>query len=173
VSGQHSYLRLARRLRQSDQPILGLWPVPVSVTLGDLPRHLAKALASLGSTVGLVAPRECWNASVPGGMTTVVSIDDSVDSITPVCSSRTNPVAAIEQMLLAFRERYACMLLNLAGWDDTQVQELALIPGVGIVIFVAQGQINEFALARLRRRVSADRVVGAVLLEPGTRGGLA
>jgi hypothetical protein len=62
------------------------------------------------------------------------------------------------------RDRYSCILLDLSGLDLADAHEVALVPGVGIVLFVAEGEIGEFALAKIRRRFPADRLLGAVLV---------
>jgi len=41
------------------------------------------------------------------------------------------------------------------------------------VFLVAQGEINQFALARLRRRIPTERLLGAVLVESRPRRGVA
>ena len=72
--------------------------------------------------------------------------------------------ATIEQTLALVRGRYACILLDLSGLDIAGAHEVALVPGLGIVLFVAEGRTGEFALAKIRRRLPADRVIGAVLV---------
>jgi hypothetical protein len=173
VAAEQAYLTLARRLRQLGKPILGLWPVPVSLVFDELPRQLARALASLGVAVGLVAPRARWCDDPASGRLRVESLGESVDSLTPVWSGRPNPAAVIEQTLALVRDRYACVLLDLAGLDVADAHEVALVPGVAIVFLVAQGQINQFALARLRRRIPTERLLGAVLVESRPRRGVA
>ena len=173
LAAEQSYLTLARRLCQLAQPILGLWPVPVTMVFGELPRHLAKALASLGVAVGLVAPQARWCDDASRGQLLVSSLGESVDSLRPVWSGKSPPAAAIEQTLTLIRDRYACVLLDLAGMDVPDAHEVALVPGVAIMFLVAQGQINQFALARLRRRIPAERLLGAVLVEPQRRGAVA
>jgi hypothetical protein len=170
---EQSYLTVARRLRQLGQPILGLWPVPVAMAFDELPRHLAKALASLGFAVGLVAPPACWCDDVSEGQLRVSSLGESVDSLTPVWPGGPAPAAAIEQTLALIHDRYACVLLDLAGMDVADAHEVALLPGVAIVFLVAQGRINQFALGRLRRRIPAERLLGAVLVESQRRGAIA
>jgi hypothetical protein len=169
VATQQSYLALARRVRQLGRPILGLWPVPVSTVFDEVPRHLAGALASLGDTVGVVAPRERWSDDASRGQFLVSSLGDSVDSLTPVGSKRLSPAILIEQTLSLIRDRYSLLLLDLAGLDVTDAYEVALLPEVGILFLVAQGRINEFALARLRRRMPAERLMGAVLVDAPLR----
>jgi hypothetical protein len=169
VATQQSYLALARHLRQLGQPILGLWPVPVPTVFDEVPRYLAAALACLGDTIGVVAPRERWSNDASQGQLLVSSLGDSVDLLTPVWSRRPNPAAAIEQTLTLARDRYGLLLLDLAGLDATDAHEVALIPEVGILFLVAQGRMTEFALARLRRRMPAERLVGAVLVDAPPR----
>jgi hypothetical protein len=169
VATQQSYLVLARHLRQLGRPILGLWPVPVPTVFDEVPRHLAAALASLGDTVGVVEPKERWSNDASQDQLLVSSLGDSVDSLTPVWLKRLSPAAAIEQTLALARDRYGLLLLDLAGLGVTDVHEVALVPGVGILFLVAQGRINEFALARLRRRMPAERLLGAVLVDAPQR----
>jgi len=95
----------------------------------------------------------------------VSSLAESVDLITPVWPDNSNPVGAIEQTLTAIRGRYAWVLLDLTGCESPQVHELAFVPGVAIVILVAQGKISEFGLAKLCRQFPAERLMGAVLME--------
>jgi len=162
VATQQAYLILARRLRALNQPICGLWPVSENMGLEDVARHLGTALASLGSRVGLVAPREHWRDDLPQTQLFISAIGDALDSLTPVWAQSLG--TTIEQTLALVRDRYACILLDLSGLDLAGAREVALVPGVGIVLFVAEGQIGEFALAKIRRRFPADRLIGAVLV---------
>jgi hypothetical protein len=173
VAAEQSYLSLARRVRQFGKPILGLWPVPISMAFDEVPRHLARALASLGDTVGLVAPRERWCDDTSRGQLIVSSLAESIDSLTPVWPRRPDLGTAIEQTLALVRDRYACVLLDLAGLDATAALEVALVPEVAIVLLVAKGHVSELALARLRRRIPAERLVGAVLVESQPHGAVA
>jgi hypothetical protein len=170
LAAEQSYLALARRLRQLGQPILGLWPVPVSMVFDEVPRRLAEALASLGVAVGLVAPRSRWGDDPARGQLRVERLCESVDSLTPVWSGKPPLAAVVEQTLALIRGRYACVLLDLAGMEAADTHEVALLPGVAIMFLVAQGEINQFALGRLRRRIPAERLLGAVLVETQQRG---
>lgn len=170
-TSQHAYLSLARRLRKLGHPILGLWPVSVSDPFPKVCQHLAVALASLGGTVGLLVPREKWAAGTAQGQLLVSNLADAVDSLTPAQPGRLSPGTVVEQILGLVRERYSVLLLDLAGVDLPDVHEIALLPGVGILFLVAQGETNELLLARLRRRIPAERLIGAVLVEPQPESG--
>jgi hypothetical protein len=162
TAAQQAYLILARRLRGLGQPICGLWPVCENMGFEDVPRHLGRAVASLGISVGLVAPRERWRADLPQTQLFISAIGEAIDSLTPVWARSLS--ATIEQTLALVRGRYACILLDLSGLDIAGAHEVALVPGLGIVLFVAEGRTGEFALAKIRRRLPADRVIGAVLV---------
>ena len=162
VATQQAYLILARRLRGLGQPIYGLWPVSKNMGFEDVPTRLGKAMASLGISVGLIAPREHWREDLPQTQLFISTIGDALDSLTPVWARSLG--ATIEQTLALVRDRYACILLDLSGLDLAGAHEVALVPGVGIVLFVAEGRTGEFALAKMRRRLPADRLIGAVLV---------
>jgi hypothetical protein len=162
VATQQAYLILARRLRDLGQPICGLWPVSENMGFEDVPTRLGKALASLGISVGLMAPRELWREDLPQTQLFMSAISEALDSLTPVWAQSLG--ATIEQTLALVRDRYACILLDLSGLDLAGAHEVALVPDVGIVLFVAEGRTGEFALAKIRRRLEADRLVGAVLV---------
>ncbi len=168
-TSQHAYLRLARRLLKLGHPILGLWPVPLSTPSTQVCRHLGVTLASLGERVGVLVPREEWTGGTAQGQLLVSSLADSVDSLTPAAQGRLSPGSVVEQILGLVRERYTVLLLDLAGIELLDMHEIALLPGVGILFLVAQARTNEFALARLRRRLPPERLVGAVLVEPQPR----
>jgi hypothetical protein len=170
VAAQQAYLILARRLRQLSQPICGLWPVSENTEFEEVPARLGGALASLGVSVGLVAPRERWLNDAPQDELLISKIGEAIDSLTPAWARSLG--ATIERTLDLVRDRYACLLLDLSGLDLAGAHEVALVPGVGIVLFVAEGQTGEFALAKMRRRFPADRLMGAVLLngETGSAG---
>jgi hypothetical protein len=165
-TSQNAYLSLARRLRKLGHPILGLWPVSVSDSSTSICRNLAVALASLGGTVGLLVPKEEWAGGTAQGQLLVSNLADAVDSLTPAQQGRLSPASVVDQILGLVRERYSILLLDLSGMGLPDVHEIALLPEVGIVFLVAQGQTNELALARLRRRIPSERLLGAVLVEP-------
>jgi hypothetical protein len=169
ATSRQTYLTLARRVREQNQPILALWPVPAPVKFDELPLHLAEALARLGEKVGLVVPRELWSVDSSNGLFLVSSAGDSVDSITPVRQESSSSSIVVEQTLALAGGRYSQILLDLAGMDDTEVDEIVSVPGVGLVLLVAQGRMSEFALARLQRRIPVQRLVGAVLVEERQR----
>jgi hypothetical protein len=162
VATQQAYLILARRLRQLSQPIIGLWPVHENVGFEDVPKRLGRALACLGTSVGLVAPRELWREDLPQTQLFISAIGEALDSLTPVWAQSLG--VTIEQTLALVRDRYAFILLDLSGLDLAGAHEVGLVPGVGIVLFVAEGRTGEFALAKIRRRFAADRLMGAVLV---------
>lgn len=165
VAMQLSYLAVARSLRRLGPRVLGLWPVPTSMSFGEVPRRLATALASLGGTIGVTVPRACWSADGEQGYLRASPLADAVDSLTPSWGNGMNPAVAFEQALSEVHDRYELLLLDLAGLDASEAHEIALLPGVSILFLVAQGRINEFALARLRRRMPPDRLAGAVLVD--------
>jgi hypothetical protein len=163
VPTQQAYLMLARRLWGLGQPICGLWPISENMEFEDVPTQLGKALASMGISVGLIAPRKHWNEDLPQTQLFISAIGDAIDSLTPVWAKSLS--ATIEQTLALVRDRYACILLDLSGLDLADAHEVALVPGLGIVLFVTEGRTGEFALAKIQRRLPADHLVGAVLLD--------
>ena len=165
VATQQAYLSLARRLRWLNQRICGLWPVPAGMEFNDAPRHLARAMASLGATVGLVEPPARLRKDASQTELFIAAAGEGIDSLTPVSARTSSPAGVIEQTLALVRDRYACILLDLSGLEIVDAHELALIPGVGIVLFIAVGKMNEFALAKMRRRLPPGRVIGAVLVD--------
>lgn len=167
VAAQHAYLALARRLRQRNQQICGLWPIPANVEFEQVARHLARALASLGVTVGLVAPPARWRDDV--SQLSVAAAGDGIDLLTPVVARKSSVRTVIEETLTKLRDRYACILLDLSGVDDGAMREVALIPGAGLALFAAVGQSNESALARIGRRLPSERLVGVVLVDAKQR----
>jgi hypothetical protein len=160
---------MARRLLKLGHPIFGLWPVPLSSPSTPVCRHLAVTLASLGERVGLLVPREEWTGGTAQGQLLVSNLTDAVDSLTPAAQGRQSPGTVVEQILGLVRERYTILVLDLAGMKLPDMQEIALLPGVGILFLVAEARTNEFALARLRRRLPSERLVGAVLVTPQPR----
>jgi hypothetical protein len=165
VANQHAYLALARRLRQLNQPICGLWPFPASTAFEEIPRQLARALASLGVSVGLVAPPARWRDEASQSQLSVATAGDGIDLLTPVLTPKSNLRAIIEETLTKLRDRYACILLDLSGLDIEATHEVAMLPGAGIALFVAAGQSNELALAKIGRRLPPERLLGAVLMD--------
>jgi hypothetical protein len=166
---QQAYLALARRLRHLERRIYGFWPVPGTSGLGEVPLHLGRALASLGIRVGLVEPRNRWRNGLAHDKLSVSVLGEAMDVLAPGCAGTPNVGAIVEETLTFARGRYACILLDLSGLELVDVLEVALVPEVSIVLFVAQGQIGEFALARIRRRLPAERVLGAVLMDEESR----
>jgi hypothetical protein len=165
VAARHAYLSLARHIRQQNQPICGLWPLGVNKGFEEVPRCLAMALVSLGISVGLVAPSECWRDGTSQARLSISALGEGIDLLTPEWKQRRNVAAAIEQTLEQVRDHYRCILLDLSGLDTVAVREVALLPGLAIVLFAGAGQIGEFALAKIRRRFPAERLMGAVLVD--------
>jgi Mrp family chromosome partitioning ATPase len=129
--------------------------------------RLAKALASLGLHVGVMAPDQ-WCNEPPTNQPSTTVLSEGVESIRPT-SARSNVSATLERTLGQVRERYDCILLDLSGLDMLALKEVALVPEVGIVFFVVPGKLTEFALSRLRRQLPQERLLGAVFVdeEPG------
>lgn len=167
VTAQQAYLALARRLRQLRVPILGLWPISMKTRFVGVPVRLAKALAALGLHVGVMAPDQ-WRNEPPTNQPPTTVLSEGVESIRPT-SARANVSATLERTLGKVRERYDCILLDLSGLSVIALKEVALVPEVGIVVFVIPGKLTGFALARLRRQLTPERLLGAVLVdeEPG------
>jgi len=167
VAAQQAYLAVARHLVQLDRPICGLWPVPADMELAEMPRKLAVALAALGFKVGLVAPRARWlqDASQREPPLSRSPAGDGIDLLTPAWPRGADTGAVIERALSLVRDRYARVLLDLSGLDILGVDQAAIVPGMDVVLFVAAGRSNEFALARMRRRLPPERILGAVLVD--------
>jgi hypothetical protein len=170
VSAEQAYLLLARRIRKLGRPVCGLWPVrgvgsirAASVS-PNMSIDLARALASLGSTTGIIVRQQSWQDALPDSQPDIAPLGDGVDSITPV-RSRAGVSPTLEQTLPALRARYEYVLLDLSGLDIVAVTEVALLPEVGIVLLVPRGTTTEFALAKLCRRLPSERLLGAVLVD--------
>jgi hypothetical protein len=170
---KQAYLKLARCLRRLGQPICGLWPVSSDTEFEEVPRNLANALASLGVTVAVVVRPALWRDDPARNQLSAAAVGEGVDALVPVRERTVGLGTVIEQTLALACERYQCILLDLSGLDAIGAQEVALVPGVGIVLFVPSGRISEHALARLRRRLPTERVLGAVLLDVERKKGVA
>ena len=170
VQALHAYLLLARRIKTLGRPVCGLWPIRPDSPFQDVSFDLARALASLGSSTGIIVRQQNWQDASPDSNPSIKVLNDGVDSITPV-RSRSGVSPTLERALEAVRDRYAYVLLDLSGLDIVSVTEVALLPEVGIILLVASGRISEFGLAKLRRRLPSERLLGAVLVdeEPGAR----
>ena len=164
VLADQAYLLLARRLRTLARPVCGLWPIRPASPFRDVSIHLARALASLGSSTGIIVRQQNWQEGAPDSQPSIEVVSDRVDAITPV-RSRAGVSPTLERVLAAVRDRYSYVLLDLSGLDLVSVTEVALLPEVGIILLVAPGSTNEFALAKLRRRLPAERLLGAVLVD--------
>ena len=168
VQSQQAYLLLARRIKTLGSPVCGLWPVCPAPTFQDVSIDLARALASLGNSTGIIVRQQNWQDALPDSQPSIKVLSDGVDSITPV-RSRSGVSPTLEHVLADVRVRYSFVLLDLAGLDIVSVKEVALLPEVGIILLVAPGSISEFALARLRRRLPSERLLGAVLVDQRMR----
>ena len=164
VWAQQAYLLLARRIMKLGRPICGLWPIRSASIFRNVCLTLAKALASLGSPTGIIVRQQDWPNALPGAIPSIEVVSDGVYSITPV-RSRIGVSPTLEGVLAEVRNRYTHVLFDLSGLDITIVNEVALLPEVGLVILIAAGSVSEFALARLRRRLPSDRLLGTVLVE--------
>ena len=167
VAAQQAYLAVAHHLVHVDRSTCGLWPVSVNMGLDGPTRQLAAALAAIGVKVGLVAPRALWRTDVsPSEPPLSVSpADDGFDVLTPGWLSGADAGAVIERTLALVRDRYARVLFDLSGLDILGVDQSAIVPGLDLVLFVAAGRTNEFALARMRRRLPPERIQGVVLVD--------
>jgi hypothetical protein len=167
VAAQQAYLAVAHHLVQLDRPACGLWPVPEDMGLAEPSRKLAAALAALGFKVGLMAPRARWreDASPSEPPLSISPADDGFDVLTPGWLSGADAGAVIERTLALVRDRYTRVLLDLSGLDILGLDQSAIVPGLDVVLFVAAGRTNEFALARMRRRLPPERILGVVLVD--------
>lgn len=161
---EQAYLLLARRLRTLGRPVCGLWPIRPASPFQDVSIHLARALASLGSSTGIIVRQQNWQDGSPDSQPSIEVVSDDVDSITPV-RSRTGVSPTLERVLAAVRDRYSYVLLDLAGLDIVSVTEVALLPEMGIILLVAPGTTSEFTLAKLRRPLPSERLLGVVLVD--------
>jgi hypothetical protein len=160
---------LARCLRRLGHKICGLWPVSAETEFEHVPQDLAMALASLGLTVGVVASPATWWEDSSRNELSVTAFSDGVESLLPARTRTGSLGSALEQALEIVSKRYACTLLDLSGLDVIAAQEVALVPGVGMVLFVPSGRFRERSLAKLRRRFPTDRMIGAVLVDESPR----
>ena len=167
LAGQ-AYLLLARRIKTLGRPVCGLWPIRPASTFPEVSIRLARALASLGNSTGVIVRQQNWQDGLPDSQPSIKVISDGVDSITPV-RSRSGVSPTLERALAAVRDRYSYVLLDLSGLDIVSVTEVALLPEVGIILLVTPGSVSEFALAKLRRRLPSDRLLGAVLVDQKPR----
>jgi hypothetical protein len=165
VALQQAYLLLARRLRHIKQRICGLLPVPAHIEFEDVSRHLARALASLGGTVGIVAPHARWASDGVAPRLSISVGGEGIDSLTPVWTRKSSVRAVIEQTLDNVQDRYDFILVDLSGLTVVAAQEVASIPGICITLFAAAGQTNGFDLARVRRKLPQECLTGAVLMD--------
>jgi hypothetical protein len=167
VAAQQAYLAVAHYLVQLDRPACGLWPVPMDMAVEGPAGQLAAALAALGVNVGLVAPRTRWREDTSQSEHALSRSTDGngVDLLTPACPRRVDPGRVIERTLALVRDRYAQVLLDLSGLDLLGVDQAAIVPGLDLVLFVAAGRTSEFVLARMRRRLPPERILGVVLVD--------
>ena len=167
VAAQQSYLAVAHHLVHVDRSTCGLWPVPADMGLAEPSRKLAAALAALGFKVGLMAPRARWreDASPSEPLLSISPADDGFDVLTPAWLRGADAGAVIERTLALVRDSYARVLLDLSGLDILGLDQSAIVPGLDLVLFVAAGRTNEFALARMRRRLPPERILGVVLVD--------
>jgi hypothetical protein len=165
VPREQAYLQLARRIKKLARPVCGLWPIRSDTSFPNISLDLAKALASLGDATGIVVPQRDWQDGSVESKPFIKVLTDEIQSITPIfsCSGASLP---LERALAAIRGRYSQVLLDLSGLDIVSVTEVAHLPEVGIVLLVGSGSTNEFTLAKLRRRLPPDRLLGAVLVDP-------
>jgi len=167
VVSQQAYLAVARSLIRLDRSLCGLWPVPADVGLEGPARQLAAALAVLGHNVALVAPRSRWQQDVSSSEPplSLSPADEGFDVLTPAWPRGADPSTVIERTLTLIRDRYARVVLDLSGLDILGVDQSAIVPGLDVVLFVTAGRTDEFALARVRRRLPPERILGAVLVD--------
>jgi hypothetical protein len=167
VTAKHAYLAVARRLVQLKRPICGLWPVPADMGLEAPSLQLAAALTSLGFKVGLVEPQARWGEDVSQSEPALClsHAGDGIDVFTPAGTRGADPGTVIERTLALVRESYDRVLFDLSGLDLLGVHRSALVPGLDVVLFVATGRTHEFALARMRRRLPPERILGVVLVD--------
>lgn len=162
---EHAYLLLARNLWRHQKPLMGLWPVPLGVGLADAPASLGRALASLGMNTGVIAPPAQWEVTSSERAPTIHGLGDGIDSITPSWAERTSYGNVVERTLDYTRGRYRCVLCDLSGLSRVEAHEVASLPNMGIVMFVARGRVSEFELARYGREIAPGRLMGAVLMD--------
>jgi hypothetical protein len=165
VASQQAYLTVARRLRQLNQPICGLWPVDTQVGFEDVPRRLASALASLGTTAAIVDRPARWQNVASQTSLLASALGEGVDLLTPVWTRTPDLGTAVEQILTFIDGRYECVLLDLTGLDLVGAHDVGIVPGVAIVLLVARGRISESSLAKIRRRLPPHGVLGVVLVD--------
>jgi hypothetical protein len=174
MQAEHAFLRLARQIKRLECPICGLWPIRGFWSIGasaipqNVPVDLAKALASLGGSTGIIVRQQDWQDGPPDAMPSIEIISDGVAFMRPI-QARSGVGATLERVLPIARDRYSQVLLDLSGFNIVSLTEVALLPGVGIVLLMAPGATSDLALAKLRRRLPSERILGAVLVEPEPR----
>ena len=168
---QQAYVAVARRLLQLDRSACGLWPVPADMDLEGPARHLAAGLAALGHSVGLVAPRALWRQDVSPSERplSLFPSGDGFDVLTPAWLRGADAGAVIERTLALTQDRYGRVLFDLLGLDILGVDQSAIVPGLDVVLLVASDRTNEFALARVKRRLPPERILGVVLVDMAVR----
>jgi len=114
--------------------------------------------------MGIIVPERDWQDGSADSQPIIKALSDGVDSITPI-RLRFGVSPTLERVLAAVRGRYSQVLLDLSGLDIVRVTEVALLPEVKIVLLMTPGSTNEFALARLRRRLPPERLLGAVFVD--------
>jgi hypothetical protein len=167
VAAQQAYLAVARHLLRLERSACGLWPMPADMGLDGPSRRLAAALAVLGHNVGLVAPRSRWREDVSHTERplSLSPASEGFDVLTPEWPRGTDAGAVIERTLALTHDRYGRVLFDLSGLDILGVDQSAIVPGLDVVLLVASGRTNEFALARVKRRLPPERILGVVLVD--------
>jgi hypothetical protein len=174
MQASHAFLRLARQIKKLECPICGLWPIRGFWSIGasaisqNLPVDLAKALASLGDSTGIIVRQQDWQDGPPELKPSIEVVSDGVDSIRPI-QVRASAAATLERALATAHDRYSQVLLDLSGLDIVSLTEVVLLPDVGILLLMAPGATSDLALAKLRRRLPSERLLGVVFVEPEPR----
>lgn len=144
--------------------MIGLWPFSSITEFAEVPVLVAKGLASLGLSVGLLVPARWRDHEHKAGGPVMTELGEGVELISP-SAPPPNVSAGVEQALAEVQGRYDHVLLDLSGLDIVALKEVALVPDVGTVLFLVPGQINEFALAKVQRQLPPERLLGAVFVD--------
>ncbi len=155
---------LARRLTRTDHNAIGLLPLHKCLSLTELARSLAQAVAALGERVAVLSPE--WRAPtapphtpplvhVPSGAWTEVYLPGPPSA---------RPCLDLEFATEWLRPRYQRVIVDTGFAPPAeQASLLALLDGV--LLAARPGGASEFRLALLARRLKPQQRLGVLLLD--------
>lgn len=157
-------LRVTRRLQQSNQPTIGLWPLHRRLPLTSLARLFAQALAALGERVAVLSP--AWrDAKMPAHSPPLVRVAEG--TWTEVClpgPPSPRPALDLEFATEWLRPRYQRVIVEI---DFARpVEQASLLASLdGVVVATRPGRANEFQLAELAHWLAPRQRLGVLLMD--------